>query len=145
MISFVAGRIGLGASWQSSTFLLHLRRANSASSARLPSSFWTSSMMQLPTDSSAADATDGTPTTKSDGEHQPAHDRAHAHCVSLSQANLMRMKTTNPNRASASVKAMPRNMVVRTMPAASGWRAMAVMALPTTMPMPMPGPMAAPP
>ena len=55
----------------------------------------------------------------------------------------MRMKTTKPNRASASVKAMPRNMVVRTMPAASGWRAMAVMALPTTMPMPMPGPMAA--
>jgi hypothetical protein len=43
------------------------------------------------------------------------------------------------------VKAMPRNMVVRTMPAASGWRAMAVLALPTTMPMPMPGPMAGPP
>ena len=52
---------------------------------------------------------------------------------------------TKPKSASASVKAMPRNMVVRTMPAASGWRAIAVMALPTTMPMPMPGPMAAPP
>src|SRR5919197_6492556 len=52
---------------------------------------------------------------------------------------------TNPNSASASVNAMPRNMVVRTMPAASGCRAMAVMALPTTSPMPMPGPMAAPP
>ncbi len=55
------------------------------------------------------------------------------------------MKTTNPMRASASVNAIPRNIVVRTMPAASGWRAMAVMALPTTIPMPMPGPMAAPP
>jgi hypothetical protein len=30
------------------------------------------------------------------------------------------MKTTKPIRASASVKAMPRNIVVRTMPAASG-------------------------
>src|SRR5450631_1070130 len=52
---------------------------------------------------------------------------------------------TKPNRASASVNAMPRNMVVRTMPADSGWRAMAVMALPTTMPMPIPGPIAAAP
>ena len=59
--------------------------------------------------------------------------------------NFRRMKTTNPIRASASVKSMPRNIVVRTMPAASGWRAIAVMALPTTMPMPMPGPMAAAP
>ena len=32
----------------------------------------------------------------------------------------MRMNTTKPIRASASVKAMPRNIVVRTMPAASG-------------------------
>ena len=32
---------------------------------------------------------------------------------------------TNPKRARASVKAMPRNIVVRAMPAASGWRAMA--------------------
>ena len=31
-----------------------------------------------------------------------------------------RMKTTKPISASASVKAMPRNIVVRTMPAASG-------------------------
>ena len=53
--------------------------------------------------------------------------------------------STNPNSASASVNAMPKNIVVRTMPADSGWRAMAVMALPTTMPMPMPGPIAAPP
>src|SRR5436305_7531265 len=52
---------------------------------------------------------------------------------------------TNPNRASASVKAMPRNIVVRATPAASGWRDIAVMALPTTRPIPMPGPMAAPP
>ena len=39
---------------------------------------------------------------------------------------------TNPNSASASVNAMPRNIVVRTVPADSGWRAMAVIALPTT-------------
>src|SRR4051794_20876757 len=52
---------------------------------------------------------------------------------------------TKPNSARASVKAMPRNMVVRTMPADSGWRAIAEMALPTTRPMPIPGPMAAPP
>ena len=52
---------------------------------------------------------------------------------------------TKPKSASASVKAMPRNMVVRTMPADSGWRAIDEMALPTTRPMPMPGPMAAPP
>ena len=36
-----------------------------------------------------------------------------------------RKKTTKPMRARASTKAMPRNMVVRTMPAASGWRAIA--------------------
>ena len=36
------------------------------------------------------------------------------------QANLRRMNTTKPISASASVKAMPRNIVVRTMPAASG-------------------------
>ena len=53
--------------------------------------------------------------------------------------------STKPNSASASVNAIPRNIVVRTVPADSGWRAIAVMALPTTMPMPMPGPMAAPP
>ena len=41
------------------------------------------------------------------------------------------MKTTKPMRARASVKAMPRNIVVRTMPAASGWRAMASTDLPT--------------
>ena len=43
----------------------------------------------------------------------------------------MRMKTTKPMRARASVKAIPRNMVVRTMPAASGWRAIASTDLPT--------------
>src|SRR5262245_54226073 len=52
---------------------------------------------------------------------------------------------TKPNSASASVNAMPRNIVVRTVPADSGCLAMAVMAFPTTIPMPMPGPMAAPP
>src|ERR671919_211440 len=49
---------------------------------------------------------------------------------------------TNPNRASASVNAIPRNIVVRTIPAASGCRAMASTAFPTRYPMPMPGPMA---
>src|SRR6476661_6313988 len=53
--------------------------------------------------------------------------------------------STNPNSASASVNAMPRNIVVRTVPADSGWRAIAVMALATTRPMPIPGPIAAPP
>ena len=51
-------------------------------------------------------------------------------------------KSTNPIRARASVRAIPRNMVVRIVPCISGWRAMAVMALPATMPMPMPGPIA---
>ena len=50
---------------------------------------------------------------------------------SRDQANLRRMKTTKPMRARASVKAIPRNMVVRTMPAASGWRAIASTDLPT--------------
>src|SRR5262249_12744677 len=57
----------------------------------------------------------------------------------------MMKDSTKPKSASASVNAMPRNIVVRTVPAASGWRAIAVMAFPTTSPMPMPGPMAAPP
>src|SRR5204863_5405584 len=72
----------------------------------------------------------------------------HGECQQMhgdSYVNLMRMKTTKPMSASASVKAMPRNIVVRAIPAASGWRAIAVMALPTTMPMPMPGPTAAAP
>ena len=58
--------------------------------------------------------------------------RLAAKSMARSYVNFRRMNTTKPMRASASVKAMPRNMVVRTMPAASGWRAMAVMALPTT-------------
>src|SRR5690606_25700823 len=45
-------------------------------------------------------------------------------CVRGDQA-WPRKKTTKPIRARASTKAMPRNIVVRTMPAASGWRAMA--------------------
>ena len=51
--------------------------------------------------------------------------------VTSAQANLRRMNTTKPISASASVKAMPRNIVVRTMPAASGWRAIASTDLPT--------------
>src|SRR5581483_5119657 len=50
---------------------------------------------------------------------------------------------TNPMRARASANAMPRNMVVRTVPSISGCRAIAWMALPTIRPMPTPGPMAA--
>src|SRR5262245_37293014 len=65
-------------------------------------------------------------------------------CRDEGQPEMMNA-STNPNSASASVNAMPRNIVVRTVPADSGWRAIAVMALPTTRPMPMPGPMAAPP
>ena len=45
--------------------------------------------------------------------------------------------------ASASANAMPRNIVVRTRPAISGWRAIACTELPTMRPMPTPGPMAA--
>ena len=37
------------------------------------------------------------------------------------------------------------NMLVRTMPAASGWRAIACTALPAVIPTPIPGPMAAEP
>src|SRR5438132_417658 len=51
--------------------------------------------------------------------------------------------STNPIRASASIRPMPMNIVPRTRPAASGWRAMASTDLPIRMPMPMPGPMAA--
>ena len=40
--------------------------------------------------------------------------------TSIGQANFRRMKATKPMRASASVKAAPRNIVVRTMPADSG-------------------------
>ena len=47
-------------------------------------------------------------------------DRYRTLVVFADQANLMRMNTTKPMSASASVNAMPRNMVVRTMPAASG-------------------------
>src|SRR6266496_2913590 len=55
----------------------------------------------------------------------------------------MMNESTNPNRASASIKPIPMNMVPRTRPAASGWRAIASTDLPIRIPMPMPGPMAA--
>src|SRR6266540_1545574 len=51
--------------------------------------------------------------------------------------------STKPNRASASIRPMPMNIVPRTMPAASGWRAIASTDFPMRMPIPMPGPMAA--
>src|SRR6266540_5450438 len=50
---------------------------------------------------------------------------------------------TNPNRARASIRPMPMNIVPRTRPAASGWRAMASTDLPISTPIPIPGPMAA--
>src|SRR6266511_3086314 len=55
----------------------------------------------------------------------------------------MMNERTKPKRASASIRPMPMNMVPRTMPAASGWRAIASTDLPIRMPIPMPGPMAA--
>jgi hypothetical protein len=54
-----------------------------------------------------------------------------------------RMNTTKPMRARASVKAIPKNIVVRTIPADSGCLAMDEIALPTTVPIPTPGPIAA--
>src|SRR5919108_99923 len=72
----------------------------------------------------------------------PLGDHRAEHCVVHRSPYRMKART-NPISARASVKAIPRNIVVRTMPAASGWRAMASMARPTTSPMPIPGPMAA--
>ena len=46
--------------------------------------------------------------------------RGNEHVWCFDQANLSRMNATKPISASASVKATPRNIVVRTMPAASG-------------------------
>src|SRR6266516_4361002 len=51
--------------------------------------------------------------------------------------------STNPIRASASIRPMPMNIVPRTRPAASGWRAMASTDFPISTPIPIPGPMAA--
>ena len=48
-----------------------------------------------------------------------------------------------PSRPRASMRAAPMNMLVRSAPATSGWRAVPSCVLPTTMPMPMPGPIAA--
>src|SRR5436309_983136 len=55
----------------------------------------------------------------------------------------MMNERTKPNRAKASIRPMPMNMVPRTKPAASGWRAIASTDLPIRIPIPMPGPMAA--
>ena len=52
---------------------------------------------------------------------------------------------TNPISASASVKAIPKNIVVLTIPAASGCLAIACTALPSINPIPIPGPIAASP
>src|SRR5712691_11420235 len=50
-----------------------------------------------------------------------------------------------PNRASASIRPMPMNIVVRTWLAYSGWRAIASTDFPIRIPSPMPGPIAASP
>src|SRR5262245_40641591 len=50
-----------------------------------------------------------------------------------------------PNRASASIRPIPMNIVVRTWFAYSGWRAIASTDLPIRTPSPMPGPIAASP
>src|SRR5581483_7316605 len=55
---------------------------------------------------------------------------------------LTMKERTNPNMASASTNAIPRNIVVRTMPGASGCRAIASTDLPTRKPIPMAGQMA---
>src|SRR5512139_3172045 len=49
---------------------------------------------------------------------------------------------TRAYRHKASTKATPMNIVVRSIPAASGWRAMPSMAFPTSIPMPIPVPRA---
>src|SRR4249919_2143728 len=50
-----------------------------------------------------------------------------------------------PNSARASINPMPMNIVARTWPAYSGWRAMASTAWPIRTPSPTPGPIAASP
>ena len=114
MISFVSGSSGLGASWQSSI-------------APPSSRMWMHS-------------SDGVvdlglfllrPRRVGEGEDEADAERSERQQQSLAShdgsllAHWARKKTTKPISASASTKAMPRNIVVRTMPAASGWRAMA--------------------
>src|SRR5918992_1200008 len=57
----------------------------------------------------------------------------------------MMNERTKPMSASASIRANPRNIVVRVSPAVSGWRAMASIAAENTNPTPTPGPIAASP
>src|SRR5690606_9678942 len=54
-----------------------------------------------------------------------------------------RKPATRPSSASTSTNATPMNIVARSCPATSGWRAMPSMVLPIRMPRPMPGPIAA--
>src|SRR5207245_5087429 len=69
-----------------------------------------------------------------DGAPEDHGSRAHPH------QPFRRKVRTNPKSASASVKAMTRNIVVSTMPAASGLRALQVMACTMNMLMQSPGP-----
>src|SRR5918992_4940044 len=57
----------------------------------------------------------------------------------------MMNERTKPMSASASIRANPKNIVVRVSPAVSGWRAIASIALEKTNPTPTPGPIAASP
>ena len=71
-----------------------------------------------------------------EGQEPDGERSARQHCLGAEshgeppQPEMMNART-KPKSARASVKAMPRNMVVRTMPAASGWRAIASTDLPT--------------
>src|SRR5690606_35260557 len=62
--------------------------------------------------------------------------------VSQRRHHWKRKPATSPSSASSSTNATPRNMVARSWPATSGWRAMPSTVLPMRMPRPMPGPIA---
>ena len=139
MISLLAGSSGFGAFWQSSTELalfelLVALLAGLVGEVRL-----------VPVSAANAGAATSSTATTMPSDCDQLHGCEYApFLLSGCQPEMMNART-KPKSASASVNAMPRNIVVRTVPADSGWRAIAVMALPTTRPMPMPGPMAAPP
>ena len=118
-ISFVAGTIGFGAFWQSAGSV----PLSTASFTHLATSEYLGGVVVVV---SCAWASPGLPRTTakvittpaSRGITTPANKVRVRMCRALTY--LSRKTSTKPNRASASVKAIPRNIVVRTMPAASG-------------------------